>query len=113
MPSPVPRPKITSITVAFNPDAARLAEQVRALESQVDDIVIVDNGSREALGQLPSFQELPARIVTSPCNAGLARGFNMGIDAARARGAEFVLLLDDDSVPVAGMVDQLVEAYRL
>ena len=106
------RPKVTSITVAFNPNAERLAEQVRALQSEVDDILVIDNGSSHAVEGLPQLVGLPARIVTLPGNAGVAHGFNLGIDAARRRSAEFVLLLDDDSVPSPGMVDRLVEACR-
>ena len=52
------------------------------------------------------------RVITLPENEGVAHGFNVGIAAARERGAEFVLLLDDDSVPTPGMVEELLAACR-
>ncbi len=104
--------KVTSITVAFNPNPERLAEQVRALQGEVGDIVIVDNGSEIAVAQLPQLAGLPIRVLALADNTGVAHGFNAGVAAARERGAQFVLLLDDDSVPESGMVAELVSACR-
>jgi len=102
-------PKVASVTVAYDPDPARLAEQVGALRGEVGDIIIVDNGSAAPVSRIPDLSSA-ARVIALPANAGLARGFNVGIAAARERGAEFVLLLDDDSIPPPGMVAQLIAA---
>jgi rhamnosyltransferase len=107
-----PHSKVSSITVAFNPTPERLAEQVRALQGEVGDIIVVDNASSAAVARLPQLAGLPMRVITMPDNKGVAHGFNTGIAAARERGAEFVLLLDDDSVPTAGMVEELLAACR-
>lgn len=106
------QPRVTSITVAFNPTPERLAEQVRALRGEVNEIVVVDNCSRHPVAQLPQLAGAPIRLITLPENVGVARGYNVGLMAARERDAEFVLLLDDDSVPTPGMVAELVAAYR-
>jgi rhamnosyltransferase len=106
------RRRVTSITVAFNPNAERLLEQVRALHGEVDDIVLIDNGSTVPVHSLPGIAASAARVITLASNAGVARGFNLGIAAARQRAAEFVLLLDDDSVPAPGMVERLVAACQ-
>lgn len=113
-------PRISSITVAFNPEAARLAQQVGALAGQVSEMVVVDNGSQPSLEALfarhdpnhPEFREPALRVVMLRENAGIARGLNVGIGAARASGAEFVLLLDHDSVPARDMVELMVAAFR-
>jgi rhamnosyltransferase len=110
------KPRVGSVTVAFNPSVERLAEQLEALEGQVDDIIVIDNGSRPAVEHLlerhaaarPRLAALPIRIVALPGNEGIARGLNVGIEAARAQGAQLVVLLDHDSVPGAGMVAELV-----
>jgi rhamnosyltransferase len=104
--------RVASITVAYNPDPQRLAEQLRALEGQVADILIVDNGSGEPVEGLAGIAGSDATVIPMPGNAGLARGYNVGLAVARQRGAEFVLLLDDDSVPTPGMVEALVAACR-
>jgi rhamnosyltransferase len=107
-----PASKVTSITVAFNPSPERLAEQVRALQGEVGEIIVIDNASKAAVGRLPQMAGLPMRVITLPENKGVAHGFNAGVAAARERGAEFVLLLDDDSVPTPGMVEELLAACR-
>jgi len=107
-----PFAKVCSITVAFNPNPERLAEQVRALQAEVGEIVVIDNGSDAAVAKLPQLAGLPMRVIALPDNRGVAYGFNAGIAAARERGADFVLLLDDDSVPVSGMVEELLAACR-
>jgi rhamnosyltransferase len=104
--------KVTSITVAFNPNPERLAEQVRALRGEVGEIVIVDNGSETAVARLPQLAGLPIRVLPLAENTGVAHGFNAGVAVARERGAEYVLLLDDDSVPTPGMVEELIAACR-
>ena len=100
-------PKTTSVTVAFNPDSARLRDQVEALRGEVDEILIVDNGSDTAVARIDG-----ARIIRLDTNSGLARGFNVGVAAAREGQAKFVLLLDDDSIPEKGMVSSLAAACR-
>ena len=110
--SPSPTPRVSSITVAFNPNPERLAEQIRALQGEVHDVIVVDNGSDASVAALPQLAGLPMRMLDLGANTGVAHGFNAGVAAARERGAEFVLLLDDDSVPAPGMVAELVAACR-
>lgn len=102
--------RVASVTVTFNPDPSRLARQLAALRGEVDDMLVVDNGSATSLGsQLPP-QALPGLVELGE-NRGVAAGFNVGIEEARRRGARFVLLLDHDSVPAPGMVAALVEGH--
>ncbi|HZZ94227.1 MAG TPA: glycosyltransferase family 2 protein [Usitatibacter sp.] len=96
-----------SITIAFNPEPAFLLRQLEALAAQVDVAIIVDNGSTPPVAQLPTAATDRVRIVRLASNEGVARGFNVGIEEARRAGADRVLLLDQDSVPAAGMVDML------
>ena len=104
--------RVASVTVALDPDLDRLAQQLRALERQVDDRVVVDNGSREPIGAPLSAAGLRCRVVRLDTNQGIARGFNVGIEAAASMGATHVLLLDHDSIPSPGMVLILREALN-
>ena len=107
--------RVASVTVAYHPDPARLAAQVAALRAQVNDIVIVDNGSSGAIADavraLQSDAAPPVRIISHADNHGVALGFNEGIEAAAKRGCDYVLLLDHDSIPAPGMVASLLEAH--
>jgi rhamnosyltransferase len=105
--------RVASITVAFHPDPARLLKQLRALQGQVDDIVVIDNGSSPSVAEIVKGFPAPGlKLVALGENAGIAAGFNIGVREARALGAEFVLLLDDDSVPTPGMVELLLAGYE-
>jgi rhamnosyltransferase len=110
---------VCSITVAFNPEPARLAEQIQALLGQVDEILIVDNDSetpaedalRQQAGEFPRDERTRVRFLRLDENHGVAAGFNIGAREAAAAGAKFVLLLDDDSIPAPDMVRKLLAAY--
>ena len=101
---------IASVTIAFNPDPAFLIRQIRALATQVDEAIIVDNGSTPPVTQLLPQGIDHVRIVRLDENKGVARGFNIGMEKAGAAGADRVLLLDQDSVPYDGMVALLTQA---
>ncbi len=112
--------RVVSVTVAYNPDPRRLANQLAALQHQVEEIIIVDNGSVPSVKNIYTQPEIVALIgneprinlVVLPQNQGIASGFNIGIDAARQSGAEFVLLLDHDSIPAADMVSKLLDGFN-
>jgi rhamnosyltransferase len=85
----------------------------------VAHIVIVDNGSQPPAAELverePALRAARAagrlEVIALPDNRGVAQGLNVGVARARERGAQFVLLLDDDSVPDAGMVATLLAGF--
>jgi rhamnosyltransferase len=111
--SAVPGDSVASVTVAYNPQPERLVQQMRALDGQVGQAIVVDNGSAAPLEAMEAtLREANAamRLLPFPANLGVAHGFNAGIAAARRAGARYVLLLDHDSVPGPGMVPALLEA---
>jgi GT2 family glycosyltransferase len=72
--------------------------------------VVVDNGSRD-----DEFQKLAravrslgwVRLVRSPVNLHFARGYNLGIEHARAARSEQVLLVNNDAVCASDLLEQL------
>src|SRR6185369_7729879 len=59
------------------------------------DVIVVDNGSAEPVAA--ALTPRPVTVVRAPENQGYAGGGNLGIRAALERGAEVVLLLNDDT----------------
>jgi rhamnosyltransferase len=102
---------VCAVVVSHHPELAILAELLDALAQQVDRVVVVDNASpgpalRDLCLQHPNVEFLPL-----PENRGLAAALNGGIGHARAMPrVSHVLLMDQDSVPGAGMVEALKAA---
>ena len=101
---------VIAVIVCHYADVAVVQRVVSILVGSIDAICLVDNtplgdGEIERLAaRVPSVHYVPMHG-----NAGLAAGLNRGIGTARALGARRVLLLDQDSVPEAGMVAALVD----
>ncbi|MHC1728003.1 MAG: glycosyltransferase [Syntrophobacteraceae bacterium] len=82
-----------------------LTRLINALVKEVDLTVIVDNGSASSLRVwLAGFSPGQVSLVRFNKNMGVARAQNRGIEFAREQKAQFVLLMDQDSIPEPGMV---------
>jgi rhamnosyltransferase len=103
---------ICAVLVSFHPDAD-LPARVNRILGEVGALVIVDNGSGEATLRMLTELSLDPRISleSNRENLGVASALNIGIRRARGLGYEWVLLLDQDSVLDAGMVEELIAAH--
>jgi len=76
------------------------------------DLIVVDNASVD--GSVEAIRKaFPGRVtvVENDDNLGFARGNNVGIRYALDRGAEFVLLLNNDTVVDPGLVDHMLRPF--
>lgn len=106
-----PAPRICAIIVTFNPDSSLFNDMIAAISGQVQEIIIVDNGSaarcRTAL--VETVQHSAHRhLILYKDNQGIAAGQNDGIALSLTLESTHTLLLDQDSVPAADMVRQLL-----
>jgi len=95
---------IVAVVPVFRPPAD-LLERVRALRTQVDLVVLVDDGS----STLPFSDVDDSGIaqVALPTNVGIAAALNTGMAIAVRDGATHILTLDQDSTVPAGYVERL------
>lgn len=106
-------PDIFAVIVTYNPELNALDRLLSALLPQVGAALIVDNGSTTDVGAwFRKRQDGNCELHLIGANCGIAAAQNIGVAAARRRGADFVLLSDQDSLPAADMVGQLREAAR-
>ncbi len=106
-------PRICAIVVTYNPDSP-LADLFAALAAQVERIYVVDNSTRPAIHR--TLEQLAAQhrslyLIINAENAGLARAQNQGIRQAMKDGFSWVLLMDDDSLPEAHMVERMLATH--
>ena len=93
-------PKVVAITLNWNGRDMTL----KCIDSliQIDynnyEIVIVDNGSTD--GSVQSIRQRFPKIliVENERNLGYSEGFNIGINKAMNMGAEFLLILNNDTI---------------
>ena len=101
---------IFAVTVNWNkPDDTN--ECIDSLKSQTGitfkEIVVVDNGSNDDSRQKILHKHPDVRIIETHKNLGFAGGFNIGIKYSLQKNANFVLILNNDTICHAAMVEQL------
>lgn len=96
------------VIVSYN-SAAHLAPCLESLEPSRGEweVVVVDNGSRDASRALVRDRFPWVRLVEPAENLGFAGGCNRGARAAGAAG-EYLLFLNPDTVVFPGALDALV-----
>ena len=107
-----PSPLVVAVIAAYRPDPS-LTDTVRALQQQVGQVVVVDDGSpagSEAV--LAGLAEAGALVVRQEKNSGIAAALNAGLVEARAHwNPEFFLTLDQDSRPTGDYVSRGLATY--
>lgn len=101
--------RIAAVIVTYFPPADRVRTLLDATLPQVDCAVVVDN-TPQPVPALDALQSDRCDVIRNGSNVGLAAAQNQGIRAARTRGCDHVLLLDDDSLPDVRMVAALARA---
>ncbi|MCX5724449.1 MAG: glycosyltransferase family 2 protein [Nitrospirae bacterium] len=107
-------PKVAIIIVHLDSRAALLAclTSCQAIHYRNYEILVVENGSRLALDP-DALKDCVGRtplVIRSPVNLGFSGGSNLGIRAALDRGADYVLLLNDDTEVAPDFLNVLVQA---
>lgn len=110
-------PRVAVLTVTYGARWHLLSQVLRAVSSEalVKRVIIVDNAAsppvRKSLKQTAALADGPGiDVITLDRNVGSAAAFARAIELARTLpDITHVFLLDDDNVPAAGSVQQLVE----
>ncbi|HEX2052756.1 MAG TPA: glycosyltransferase family 2 protein [Actinomycetota bacterium] len=107
------RPKVTAAVLSYNgwQDTVECLQSLKRVSYPLD-ILVIDNGStdnsRERL-QAACQEMANARLIENPTNEGIAGGNNLGIWHALADGADYVLLLSNDTTVEPDFLQHLVE----
>lgn len=101
--------RIVAIVVTYQPSLDILANLLDLLAPQISSVVVVDNGSHADLAAWNNERDThTVELLQLGENLGIAAAQNIGIQWARDREAEFVLLMDQDSIPSPNMVEKLM-----
>ena len=108
-----PRNSVVAIIVIYFPVLDDLRRLLEATLHQVDSAVLIDNtpqADRKFMLDFTSSNNL--HVISLGDNLGIAYAQNIGINWASDQGADFVLLLDQDSVPCSDMVEKLKDCIN-
>lgn len=101
--------KVTAILVTFNPDLEVLKLIIYKLQSQGCAICVINNSTFE-LENIDSA----IKIFNFGENKGIAFAQNIGMNwAFQDQKTDFVLQMDQDSIPADNLVDSLISAWNI
>jgi GT2 family glycosyltransferase len=108
-------PKVSVIIVNWNnfKDTAECLESLRKVDYPNFEVMVVDNGSsgndtnllRQGFGDF-------IKLIVSDRNLGFAGACNLGIKDALTRGAEYIALLNNDTVVAPDFIEAMVNVAQ-
>jgi GT2 family glycosyltransferase len=99
--------RVVAVVLSWNgrDDTLAALESLRGLPT-----VVVDNGSTDGSADAVAARFPDAELIRAGVNLGFAAGNNVGIRRALERGADWVLLLNNDATVEPGLVEALERA---
>jgi GT2 family glycosyltransferase len=85
---------------------------LRSLRSESVNVIVVDNASSDGSAEAVAEEFPDAELVRNERNVGYAGGMNVGLRTALERGAEAVLLLNNDIEVEQGAIAALAAAAK-
>lgn len=108
-------PKVSVIIVNWNnfTDTAECLESLRKATYPNLDVIVVDNASAgDDVSLLKQRFGDFAKLIANDRNSGFAGGCNIGIKEALARGADYVALLNNDTLVAPDFLESLVSVAQ-
>jgi rhamnopyranosyl-N-acetylglucosaminyl-diphospho-decaprenol beta-1,3/1,4-galactofuranosyltransferase len=99
--------KIIAVIVTYN-RLGLLKKCVQAINRQTtkpDDIIVINNGSTDYTAEWLAAQPFTSHHLE---NGGGAGGFSYGVRMAYNAGADWIWLMDDDTIPEPDALDELL-----
>ncbi len=114
-PKHTPSPRVAVIILNWNgkEDTLECLVSVGQLDYPNYEVVVVDNGSTDDSADAISKQYPDITLLQTGANLGYAGGNNVGIRWALNNNADFVLVLNNDTILAKDMLSHLVKAGLL
>ena len=112
MPAEPSLPLVYAVVLSFNhySDTAECLDSVQKSDYENLRIVLVDNGSADGTVDKARADFPNVQVIASGGNLGVPWGYNIGFSHALKSGAQYVLMLNNDTIIDREMVRALVNA---
>jgi GT2 family glycosyltransferase len=108
--------KVAIVVVSYNTedDTHKFLESVaKAKASDIDlSIIVIDNGSKKELQLSKKEKTNNTTLIRSEINTGFAGGYNIGMRKALANGAEYVLIVNNDTLMDENLIVNLLHVLE-
>jgi len=106
-------PKVFIIILNWNgwPDTMECLDSLNMLNYDNFEVILIDNASKQKIRVVDArFPKLKITQIFNDLNSGFAGGNNVGIKIALEKGADYILLLNNDTIVEPDFLNNLVEA---
>lgn len=103
---------IGALIVTFNPDLNTLLRNIQSIRQQVDQVILVDNGSENVIEikkLVTDYCTSNLELSTLETNRGIAHALNTGMDIFAKKNFMWVMTLDQDSIIATDTINMLKE----
>lgn len=107
----MPSPVVVAVVLNYNgaDDTRECVRSLRASGYENLELVIVDNASSDGSADILATTIPDIPLIRMPSNGGYAVGNNAGIRYAIERGAEFILIVNNDVIVREGFLHPMVD----
>lgn len=106
-------PSVCAVVVTYHPSLSML-DNLSLILVQVEELVVVDNGSDES--ELEYLRKASLRLrfqlIENGENLGIAEALNQGVRWAKAKGYPWVILFDQDSKLTDAFMDRMFATWE-
>jgi hypothetical protein len=108
------KPSVFVVVLAWNrwSDTQECLHSLVQSQPEETQLLVVDNGSTDGTADRVRGSFPQVTLMRLPQNVGVNRGYNAGMERAMCEGAEFIIVMNNDTWAYPGLVDGLVSALR-
>ncbi|AIY40054.1 dTDP-rhamnosyl transferase RfbF [Collimonas arenae] len=103
---------VAAIVVGYFPEYKIVVNLLKSLSSQVDYLILVDNGGTKEAYDFAQKEGLDIEYIQFEKNKGLGHALNMGFERAISLGVKYVATFDQDSAPTADLIGNLKKTHE-
>lgn len=107
-------PKVYAVILTWNQlqDTQECLDSLLSMDVQPDCFVVVDNGSTDNTAEVILSNYPMVSLVQSERNLGVAGGYNLGIEFALERDADYVLIMNNDIIVKRDFLKELLKVAQ-